>query len=497
MEQKAKAPFSQLLHRIVAGVAKRVLVALHSPFGPCCMRIACAVEVTHARNEDLSTWQREEVEVSINGGKPTRMFVWFKREAPATPKVPSPVAVPARASPPLPPSPPVDESEMEALSAADTVEAGSTPEMSPSSSLSLGPVPTEDSLGEDVVTPGWKSVDEWEPFSEAEMATIGKIAPWLGSKRFRAVPYDTLAAFLRGYSYRQDWPEASFVYLDRMLKWRSTYGQDVVLSRPNGFDEFAGPRRAEFDRALPAGCLGRDVHGHPVVFDRFCQLPVKRFLGEWTDEEFFRQMVARREGVRAVAADSSFTNGKRVYKVIAVVDLHGLGWAHLTDKTFHARMKAFNGLFSWHYPESTYKLVVINAPHVFSGLWKIAKLFVHPVTAAKVTVYSGNVKRLFDEMGIVLEEGVEINSKGQLQGNPPLWKDTIAKLVAKHGPEKLARCYAPEADVCAVEKLWGTVEAATAPAPLPAPASSPATSSSNGARAPTPGAADPGAAYVA
>ena len=98
------------------------------------MRIACAVEVTHARNEDLSTWQREEVEVSINGGKPTRMLVWFKREAQATPKVPSPVAVPARASPPLPPSPPVDESEMEALSAADTVEAGSTPEMSPSSS---------------------------------------------------------------------------------------------------------------------------------------------------------------------------------------------------------------------------------------------------------------------------------------------------------------------------------------------------------------------------
>ena len=126
MEQKAKAPFSQLLHRIVAGVAKRVLVALHSPFGPCCMRIACAVEVTHARNEDLSTWQREEVEVSINGGKPTRMFVWFKRGAGyAKSSVSSRRA--RKGSPPLPPSPPVDESEMEALSAADTVEAALPP----------------------------------------------------------------------------------------------------------------------------------------------------------------------------------------------------------------------------------------------------------------------------------------------------------------------------------------------------------------------------------
>ena len=346
-----------------------------------------------------------------------------------------------------------------------------------------------------MVTPGWKSVDEWEPFSEAEMATIGKIAPWLGTKRFRAVPYDTLAAFLRGYSYRQDWPEASFVYLDRMLKWRSTYGQDVVLSRPDGFDEFAGPRRAEFDRALPAGRPGRDVHGYPVVFDRFASCLSRGFSASGRTKSSFGRW-SRGVSVRAVAADSSFTNDKRVYKVIAVVDLHGLGWAHLTDKTFHARMKAFNGLFSWHYPESTYTRVVINAPHVFSGLWKIAKLFVHPVTAAKVTVYSGNVKKLFDEMGIVSRRA-EINSKGQLQGNPPLWKDTIAKLVAKHGPEKLARCYAPEADVRAVEKLWGTVEAATAPAPLPAPASSPATSSSNGARSPTPGAADPGAAYVA
>ena len=76
------------------------------------MRIACAVEVTHARNEEPSTWQREEVEVSINRKAHEDACLFNARRGYA--KSSTPVAVPARASPPLPPSPPVDESEMEA-----------------------------------------------------------------------------------------------------------------------------------------------------------------------------------------------------------------------------------------------------------------------------------------------------------------------------------------------------------------------------------------------
>ena len=86
--------------------------------------------------------------------------------------------------------------------------------------------------------------------------------------------------------------------------------------------------------------------------------------------------------------------------------------------------------------------MVINAPHVFSALWKIAKLFVHPVTAAKVVVHSGVHKKLFDELGITLGSGVELNAKGQLVGNPPVWAATIDALLEAHesSRENFARC---------------------------------------------------------
>jgi len=415
------------------------------------MRIKCAVEVASNEDEDLSGWCAEEVDVRVNAGKPRKMQLWFGRRAP--PK-PSPVATTTLAAPepaayetprPVEVSPPSPETT---LSNAETIEMQPLPAAST-------PAPTAGMLGEDVVTPGWKAVDEWAPYNASELATIAKLRGWLGPARFAALPQDTLACFVRGYAYRPDASAASFVYLDRMLKWRESYGQNIVLGGPDGFAQFTGARRAQFDAALPAGYMGRDALGHPVVLDRFCNIPVKQFLNEWTDDEFFLQMVARREGVRAAATANSHELGRRVYKIVSVVDLHGLGFAHLTDKAFHARMKAFNGLFSWHYPESTYKLVVINAPHIFSALWKIAKLFVHPVTAGKVVVHSGNHKKLFDDLGITLERGVELNAKGQLVGNPPLWRDKVRDLLEAHGLDRLVSGFAPEADRSAIEQLNG------------------------------------------
>jgi hypothetical protein len=48
----------------------------------------------------------------------------------------------------------------------------------------------------------------------------------------------------------------------------------------------------------------------------------------------------------------------------------------------------FAGKFSNLYPESLYKLYVINAPFIFSGVWGAISVFIHPVTAAKINVLS-------------------------------------------------------------------------------------------------------------
>ena len=48
--------------------------------------------------------------------------------------------------------------------------------------------------------------------------------------------------------------------------------------------------------------------------------------------------------------------------MVMIVDLDGLSFGHFTGssgKRFLARMKMSNGIFSWYYPESTFKVIVM------------------------------------------------------------------------------------------------------------------------------------------
>merc|ERR550514_362458 len=112
-----------------------------------------------------------------------------------------------------------------------------------------------------------------------------------------------------------------------------------------------------------------------------------------------------------------------------------MGFGHL-DKKFISRMKRFNELFSWHYPETTHKLCVVNAPRVFSMFWAIGKHFVHPVTAAKVHIVSGSCERLFNELGLQLDAGVEMR-RGKVPDSMPTWHETLERLKAENPIELL------------------------------------------------------------
>ena len=233
----------------------------------------------------------------------------------------------------------------------------------------------------------------------------------------------------------------------------------------DSFSAFAGPRREEFDMVMPAAVLGRDQLGHVVILERFFHSPVKTLLSAFTDEEFVRHMVARRECLRAYGAHNSKVQGKRLYKNISIIDLSGIGWAHLTDKRYHARMKAFNSVFSECYPETTCKLVLINAPRVFAALWNLAKRFIHPVTAEKVKVVSSSdARKLFGDLGVTLDDGVELGPNGKLPqpggpGKAPVWFDLYLQLRADYAASGemglLSKGFVPEEDMKALEALAG------------------------------------------
>lgn len=310
-------------------------------------------------------------------------------------------------------------------------------------------VPTLESLGPDTTIPGWTAAAEEDLFTAEELAVAARIKMWMGPEQFAKVPYDQLTTFIRGYAYRTDWPRASYVFLQRMLEWRKSFGCDLVHAKDGarGFDEFSGPRRAEFDDAVQSTIIGHDMHGHLVELNRLFHMPCSKFMNSFTDDEFVKHMVARREVLRALLSANASDRQRKVYKIISIADVSGLSLAHLRDTKFHARMKSFNALFGWHYPETTFKLVVINAPRIFTALWSIAKHFLHPVTVAKVSVLGHNYAKNFRDLGIVLDDGLEM-VHGKLPAELPSWRDKLEQLKSKgYADELLTGGWLPAEDV--------------------------------------------------
>jgi len=320
-----------------------------------------------------------------------------------------------RAPPSLPPSPPLP---LEAEGPVKSRAASPDPDR-PTIAL-LAPETKADMQA--------KRPLEWDPLSLQEIETATAIRGWLGEEAFAACPADLLITFIRGYAYRSDAPRAACAYLEQSLRWRQGAGVDSTILLGE-----APPRLAACDRLCVSGPVGEDRHGRLVVYDAFCRAPVSELLDAFEDDDdFVRHMVYRREALRAANYSRSKRMGKRVYKVISIVDLQGLGLSHL-DKRFYARFKRFSSDFGAYYPETTLKTIIINAPRAFTLFWAALRPFVHPITAAKVAVAGSNYSAALREAGVTLDGGVD-----QIIGSPPTWSSVLAALRAEHGPSELA-----------------------------------------------------------
>ena len=107
---------------------------------------------------------------------------------------------------------------------------------------------------------------------------------------------------------------------------------------------------------------------------------------------------------------------------------------------------------------------MINAPFIFSSAWKMAKAFVHPITAAKVHIIGSSekeIRRTFDELGITLREGISLDAlqTAKLDG----W---AAELAAARVPFDAALLGATDA---VPSGLWRASYTAGAPSIAPAP----------------------------
>ena len=282
---------------------------------------------------------------------------------------------------------------------------------------------------------------EWEPLTADELRVIEQISAWLGPEEARRLPYDTLVTFVRGYAYRVDWAEASFAYLDRCLKWRRQMDCARILDAPP-------PDRARMERYCAAGPIGFDADGHVVEYQGIGSCPPDELLQHFDEALFIRHACYSRECMRLYASANSAARGRRLYKVVSVLDLAGFGMGHMKILNL---LKTYNALFAWHYPESIAKFVVINAPLPFTAAWRVIKGFMHPITVQKVHIVGSNFESYLADIGVELPPGPAGDLRQRVNG----WHAELDALLARpgHDARTLQAGYAPPADVAQLRKL--------------------------------------------
>ncbi|EOD30607.1 hypothetical protein EMIHUDRAFT_456499 [Emiliania huxleyi CCMP1516] len=160
------------------------------------------------------------------------------------------------------------------------------------------------------------------------------------------------------------------------------------------------------------------------------------------DESYIQHQAYTREVARLYNAANSKAKGRRLYKVVYVLDLRGMGVAHL-NKRLLSLIKEVNELFGWYYPETVYQFYIINVPLVFRTGWSIIKPWIHPITAAKFAVLGGDWGKRLDQAGISL-------TGGDLPRRLPSWMAEAERLLERETLETLSLGYMPHDDLASL-----------------------------------------------
>lgn len=128
---------------------------------------------------------------------------------------------------------------------------------------------------------------------------------------------------------------------------------------------------------------------------------------------------------------NSAKRNKRLYKSTTILDLDGVEYGTLYSLLDY--VKALNK-YADLYPETAYKLICINCPWMVRGVWSLIKMWLHPITAAKVHLIGEDYRTTFDENGL---SGFNI----PLASEPLSWHSVIDELYGL--PEPLSYTLSP------------------------------------------------------
>mmetsp|Transcript_14111 Transcript_14111/g.27855 ORF Transcript_14111/g.27855 Transcript_14111/m.27855 type:complete len:326 (-) Transcript_14111:421-1398(-) len=194
-------------------------------------------------------------------------------------------------------------------------------------------------------------------------------------KAFGGIPTDVLCV-VRGFSGSKHRKEDTLKSITSIAEWRSTVNYYNIFNS-------ALPGFQEFHQNWKESIVGPDSYGHMIQVIRIQDVDVEAI------EKMDTQQLERLQGQKMKAyavykEDMARQKGVQRYKHTLLIDLTHIKMSMVSSSAKRHALQHIFGIGSKYFPETIWKIYLINGPMVFRAVFACIKPILAPETIAKI-----------------------------------------------------------------------------------------------------------------